>query len=79
MLAMKMAMAMKCSPPEDTPAFTSSGTAANTASIMPMKWVIALPGSLIVICIWIPPDFVFTDINIICHRCKNYDKIIGNL
>ena len=51
---MKMAMAMKWSPPEETPAFTSSGTAANTASIIPMKWVIALPGSLIVICIWIP-------------------------
>ena len=41
---------------EEMPAFTSSGTDAKIARIIPIKCVIALAGSLIVSSIMIPPD-----------------------
>ena len=52
---MNMVMAVRVMLPPDTAAFTSSGMAAKTAIIIPIKWVRALPGSLIVICIVTPP------------------------
>ena len=41
--------------PDWIPALTNSGTAAKTAIIMAIKCVMALPGSLMVICIITPP------------------------
>lgn len=58
---MNTVMAVSVTWPPDTAAFTSSGMAANTAIIIAIKWVSALPGSLIVICIVTPP--VFTAVN----------------
>jgi hypothetical protein len=41
--------------PEERAAFINKGAAAKTAIIIPIKCVIALPGSRIVICIKKPP------------------------
>lgn len=58
MLPTKMHMAVKFWLPERMPVFTKSGTAAKIVIIMAMKCVIALPGSLIVICINIHQPFL---------------------
>jgi hypothetical protein len=55
MLIQKMLSAIRVFLPDETPAFMSKGAAAKTAIIIPIKWVSALPGSRIVICIEKPP------------------------
>lgn len=52
---MKTAIAKKQLVPEARAALISKGAVAKTASIMPIKCVIALPGSRIVIVIQITP------------------------
>lgn len=51
MLIINMSIAVNSRLPEETPAFTNSGTAEKIAIIIATKCVKALPGSLIVICI----------------------------
>ena len=63
MLIIKTVIAVRLFTPEWTAARTNSGTAAQRASSMAIKWVSALPGSRIVMFIVVPPPYIWIQWN----------------
>ena len=62
-IVVKTVIAVRLFTPEWTAARTNSGTAAQRASSMAIKWVSALPGSRMVMFIVVPPPYIWIQWN----------------